>query len=209
MACNGIAWKGRRTDMRYELRLTKLAKRLECVGFSDALLTDAAMPGRSNLNATAVLKSPQSKRFALAAISVKFGTFLLALSPSSVSISASAETLLFTGATVHTVSGATITNGQVLVRDGKIAAVGENVSVPNARQIYLDGLQLYPGMIALNTDLGLVEIDAVRSTIDVHEVGDYTPDVYSWLAVNPDSELLPVARANGISPISNPCRKER
>ena len=110
-----------------------------------------------------------------------------------------AETLLLTGATVHTVSGATITNGQVLVRDGKIAAVGKSVSGGGAREISLKSQHLYPGLVALNTDLGLVEIDAVRSTVDVREVGEYTPDVFSWLAVNPDSELLPVARANGVS----------
>src|ERR1041385_8747367 len=56
-------------------------------------------------------------------------------------------------------------------------------------------------MIALNTDLGLVEIDAVRATRDDRESGDDfgRADVRSWLAVNPDSELLPVARANGVS----------
>lgn len=112
---------------------------------------------------------------------------------------ASAETLVLTGATVHTVSGETITNGQVLVRDGKITAVGTSVAAADAKKISLDGLHLYPGMIALNTDLGLAEIDAVRATLDIREVGEYTPDVYSWLAVNPDSELLPVARANGVS----------
>jgi len=110
-----------------------------------------------------------------------------------------AETILLTGATVHTVSGETITNGQVLLRDGKIAAVGKSVSSEGAKEISLKGQHLYPGMIALNTDLGLVEIDAVRSTVDVREVGEYTPDVFSWHAVNPDSELLPVARANGVS----------
>ncbi len=110
-----------------------------------------------------------------------------------------AETVLLTGAIVHTVSGATITNGQILVRDGKIAAVGQSVSSEGAKEISLKGQHLYPGMIALNTDLGLVEIDAVRSTVDVREVGEYTPDVFSWHAVNPDSELLPVARANGVS----------
>lgn len=110
-----------------------------------------------------------------------------------------AETLLLTGATVHTVSGETITNGQVLVRDGKIAAVGTSVSSTGAKEVLLAGQHLYPGMIALNTDLGLAEIDAVRATLDIREVGEYTPDVYSWLAVNPDSELLPVARANGVS----------
>lgn len=114
-------------------------------------------------------------------------------------VAASAETLLLSGATIHTVSGETITNGQVLVRDGKIAAVGTSVAPADAKQVSLDGLHLYPGMTALNTDLGLAEIDAVRATLDIREVGEYTPDVYSWLAVNPDSELLPVARANGIS----------
>jgi len=114
-------------------------------------------------------------------------------------VSVKSETLLLSGATVHTVSGEVITNGQVLIRDGKIAAVGKSVTGDGAKEISLAGQQLYPGMIALNTDLGLAEIDAVRSTLDIREVGEYTPDVYSWLAVNPDSELLPVARANGVS----------
>ncbi len=110
-----------------------------------------------------------------------------------------AESLVLVGATIHTVSGETIANGQVLLRDGKISAVGKSVPTTGAKIVSLEGQHLYPGIIALNTDLGLVEIDAVRSTVDVREAGDYTPDVYSWLAVNPDSELLPVARANGIS----------
>lgn len=110
-----------------------------------------------------------------------------------------AETLLITGATVHTVSGETIPAGQVLIKDGKISAVGKTVSATGARAMDLAGLHLYPGMIALNTDLGLVEIGAVRATRDQSEVGEFTPEVQSWLAVNPDSELLPVARANGVA----------
>jgi len=117
----------------------------------------------------------------------------------SVSGVAAAEKLLLTGATVHTISGETLTNGFVLVQAGKIAAVGKSPTTSAATQIRLEGLHLYPGLLALNTDLGLVEIGAVRATLDETEVGDYTPDVYSWLAVNPDSELLPVGRASGIS----------
>lgn len=112
---------------------------------------------------------------------------------------ASAESLLLTGATVHTVSGETIPAGQVLIKDGKISAVGKTVSAADAKTVDLAGLHLYPGMIALNTDLGLVEIGAVRATRDQSEVGEFTPEVQSWLAVNPDSELLPVARANGVA----------
>jgi imidazolonepropionase-like amidohydrolase len=112
---------------------------------------------------------------------------------------AAAETLLLTGATVHTVSGETLSPGQVLIRDGKIAAVGKSLSAGDAATVDLAGQHLYPGLIALNTVLGLTEISAVRATEDTTEVGDYAPDVESWIAVNPDSELIPVTRANGIA----------
>ena len=110
-----------------------------------------------------------------------------------------AASLLLTGATVHTVSGDTIAPGQVLIEDGKIAAVGPAVAAPNVATLDLHGQHLYPGLILLDSILGLTEIEAVRSTADNTEVGDYTPDVESWIAVNPDSELLPVSRANGIA----------
>lgn len=110
-----------------------------------------------------------------------------------------AGTVLLNGATVHTVSGATLSPGQVLVRDGRIEAVGTNLAVRADREVDLAGQHLYPGLVAASTSLGLVEIDAVRATSDQAEAGDYTPDVESWVAVNPDSELIPVARANGIT----------
>jgi imidazolonepropionase-like amidohydrolase len=109
------------------------------------------------------------------------------------------ETFLLTGATVHTVSGETISPGQVLLKEGKISAVGKSLSAKDAKTVNLTGLHLYPGIIALHTELGLVEIPAVRATRDAREVGEYTPEVESWVAVNPDSELLAVARANGVS----------
>src|SRR5215216_1882249 len=102
------------------------------------------------------------------------------------------EAFLLSGATVHTISGQTLSPGQVLVQDGKIAAVGTTVSPQGARVIELTNQHLYPGLIALNTVVGLTEISGVRSTQDTTEVGDYTPDVESWIAVNPDSELIPV-----------------
>jgi imidazolonepropionase-like amidohydrolase len=110
-----------------------------------------------------------------------------------------AATLLFSGATVHTVSGDTISPGQVSIKDAGIVAVGKTLSAPDAQTIELNGLHLYPGLIALNTVLGLSEIESVRATQDSTEVGDFDPAVESWVAVNPDSELLPVTRANGIA----------
>ncbi|MBI3877498.1 MAG: amidohydrolase family protein [Verrucomicrobia bacterium] len=87
----------------------------------------------------------------------------------------------------------------MLVRDGKIVEVGKKLTAPGAKQVDLKGLHLFPGLIASSTSLGLVEIDAVRATRDTTEVGEFHPEVRSWLSVNPDSELLAVARANGIT----------
>jgi len=106
---------------------------------------------------------------------------------------------LLTGATVHTISGETLSPGQVLLEDNKIVAVAKSISAHGAKTIDLTGQHLYPGMIALNTMLGLMEIGAVRATQDSTEAGEFTPDVESWIAVNPDSELIPVTRANGIA----------
>jgi imidazolonepropionase-like amidohydrolase len=114
-----------------------------------------------------------------------------------------AETLLLENAIVHTVSGDTIASGSVLIENGKISNVsgtGARLNLPpGTRRIDLKGQHLYPGLIALNSALGLTEIQSVRATRDERDVGDYTPDLESWIAVNPDSELIPVTRANGIA----------
>jgi imidazolonepropionase-like amidohydrolase len=115
---------------------------------------------------------------------------------------ARAETILFRNATIHTVSGAAIENGQILIKDGQILEVGKKLKNAKDRAdriVRLKGAHLYPGLIATTSTLGLVEVNALRQTRDYSEVGSYTPDVFSWVSVNPDSELIPVARANGIS----------
>lgn len=112
---------------------------------------------------------------------------------------ASADTLLLRGATVHTVTNGTIESGDVLIRDGKIAAVAARIDDKADRVIELKGLHLFPGLVSATTELGLVEIAGVRASVDDRETGEFTPEVESWLAVNPDSELIPVARANGIT----------
>ncbi len=113
--------------------------------------------------------------------------------------SARAETLLFRAAVVHTIANGDITDGEVLVKDGKILLIGKGLPTTGAQLIELKGQHLYPGLIAPNSSLGLVEIGGVRASVDTTEVGAFTPDVQSWIAVNPDSELIPVARANGIT----------
>lgn len=111
----------------------------------------------------------------------------------------SAETLLLRGATVHTVARGTLEPGDVLIRDGRIAEVAGRIGAQADRTLDLKGMHLFPGLISASTDLGLVEIAGVRAAVDDRETGEFTPEVEAWLAVNPDSELIPVARANGVT----------
>lgn len=104
------------------------------------------------------------------------------------------------GGTIHTVSGDVIENGTVLFVSGKITAVGTGVELPEGtEQLDVSGKHVYPGMIAANTNLGLVEVGAVRASRDFAEVGDINPNVRAEAAINPDSELIPVTRANGVT----------
>ncbi len=112
---------------------------------------------------------------------------------------ANAERFVLRAGAVHTISGETIQPGEILIDGRDIVEVGEKVSREGARIVELPNQRVYPGLIAVNTTLGLVEIEAVRATRDFNEVGQFTPDVQSWIAVNPDSELIPVARANGVT----------
>jgi imidazolonepropionase-like amidohydrolase len=156
------------------------------------------MTARSAIAWTSMNKSPSKISLVTAAISRAVIPMLLLLGLHAEP--AGAESLLLSNAIVHTVSDATLTPGSVLVKDGKIEAVGAQLAAPGVKVIDLQGQHLYPGLIALNSALGLSEIEAVRSTQDTTESGEgYQPDVQSWIAVNPDSEIIPVTRANGIT----------
>jgi imidazolonepropionase-like amidohydrolase len=103
------------------------------------------------------------------------------------------------GATVHPVSGPPIEGATVLIEDGKIAAVGKDVTLPaDVTVVDARGLHLYPGMIDAGTVLGLTELGSARETHDFAEGGDFQPDLRAVIGINPDSELIPVTRANGV-----------
>jgi imidazolonepropionase-like amidohydrolase len=103
-------------------------------------------------------------------------------------------------AVVHTVSGGIIEDGTVSFRAGRIVAVGRGLPPePGAQVVDAAGKHLYPGLIDANTVVGLVEIGSVAGGVDVAETGAINPQVQTAIAVNPDSELIPVTRANGIT----------
>jgi imidazolonepropionase-like amidohydrolase len=102
-------------------------------------------------------------------------------------------------ATLHPVDGAPIADGRLRIEGGRIAALGgAEVSTAGAEVVDLGGRHVYPGLVAANTVMGLVEVEAVRATVDQAEVSAIKPEVRAEVAVNPDSEHIPVTRANGV-----------
>ncbi|NOT62764.1 MAG: amidohydrolase family protein [Acidobacteria bacterium] len=112
------------------------------------------------------------------------------------------NTIAITNARIVTVSGATHEKGTIVIRDGKIIAVGPTAPVPTGAKIIPGaGLTVYPGMIDTYTTLGLTEVDAVNATVDTTELGDYNANMKALTAVQPNSELIPVARSNGVTTV--------
>lgn len=106
------------------------------------------------------------------------------------------------GGTAYTITEGTIENCTIILRDGKIEAIGANLSVPgDVRVIDCKGLRVYPGLIDGGTRLGLSEIGSDPRTHDYNEVGAVVPQMRALSAINPNSALIPVTRVNGVTTV--------
>ncbi|MGH7656004.1 MAG: hypothetical protein ACREN6_15210, partial [Gemmatimonadaceae bacterium] len=107
-----------------------------------------------------------------------------------------------THAKIVPVTGPEIASGTLVIgMDGKIKALGANVSVPaGAKVIDATGLSVYPGMMDGGTSMGLSEIpQGAESTVDVTEVGDFNPNVQAFFGINPHSAHVGVTRVVGVT----------
>jgi imidazolonepropionase-like amidohydrolase len=151
---------------------------------------------------TRILKMPENRTTASRQdlAHKRFGLLLLVL-VALCAPAAQAQTYAITGAKIHTLTGPPIPSGTVVIRDGKVAAVGANVPVPSGAQVInARGLEVYPGFFDAVTNLGLTEVgQGAPGTVDTAELGDYNPQVVAATAVHPASEHIPVARANGVT----------
>lgn len=110
-------------------------------------------------------------------------------------------TVIITGATAHTGNGEVIENSAIAFENGKLSYVGPLSGADTSsydQVIDAEGKHVYPGFIALNSTLGLVEIDAVRATNDIEEVGHFLPNIRSIIAYNAESKVVESMRPNGI-----------
>ena len=111
------------------------------------------------------------------------------------------ETITIVGATAHIGNGTVIENSVIVFENGKITTITEEnkTHVKDQGQVlFAKGKHIYPGFIASNTTLGLVEINAVRSTRDQDEIGDMIPNVRSLIAYNAESKVIESMRPNGV-----------
>lgn len=117
-------------------------------------------------------------------------------------LSQPAPTIAIVGGTVYPVSGPRIERGTVLMRGGRIVAVGANVTVPaDAQRVDATGKWVTPGLINAATQLGLVEVGAVAETRDASARGrDQVAAAFTvWDGLNPASVHLASARNDGIT----------
>jgi len=114
------------------------------------------------------------------------------------------KSILIFGATAHIGNGETIENSLIGFTNGKIDLVSLNSNENSYYKSKYDTLidatnhHVYPGIIALNSNLGLVEVNSVRASVDDDESGSYLPNIRSIIAYNAESKAVESMRPNGV-----------
>src|SRR5579871_1220336 len=147
------------------------------------------------------LRAPSSRLFSGAKVGNLMRVLLiLAVIPVAAQ---SPQVIAITGAKLLTVSHGTIDNGVLVMADGKITAVGRTgeVTIPkDAKVVDAKGMTVYPGLIDPESNFGLTEISADQMTNDLVERSDeIMPHMHVYDAFHAETELIPVARLNGIT----------
>jgi len=110
-------------------------------------------------------------------------------------------TYLIKGGTVVNPGAAPMPNTDILIRNNRIVAVGPGASAANAKVIDATGKFVYPGMIDANTGIGLSEIGGISTMNLRSEMGQFNPHMKALVALNVESEILGVTRANGVTTV--------
>ena len=110
-----------------------------------------------------------------------------------------AQTIAITGGTVYPVSAPKIPNGTVLIRDGRIVAVGASVAIPaGALRIDAAGKWVTPGLIHANANAGL-GVAGLSGQGEGSVQGDVNPSFNPAEGIDPAAFTIPIARTGGIT----------
>ena len=107
--------------------------------------------------------------------------------------------IILKGGIIHTVSTDVFEGYDILFSKGKIVRIEKNIMASPETDVYdVFGKHIIPGYIAPITRIGLVEIGLVKQTRDFAERGSFNPNVKANVSYNPDSDLIPITRSNGV-----------
>jgi imidazolonepropionase-like amidohydrolase len=112
-----------------------------------------------------------------------------------------ADAYAITNVTLNPVDGPPQAASTLVMRDGRIVSAGPGPAPEGVATVDGTGLFAYPGLIDAGTAIGLTEIGSVHGTRDEAEIGVFQPDLLASTALNPHSEYVPVARANGLTTV--------
>ena len=157
----------------------------------------------SNSDSSIVRRSLKRLAAAVAAASLFAALAIACVTPAHATPEAPGEAqkqpIALVGGTIHPVSGPSIVEGVVLIEKGRITAIGKDVPLPAGTQKFdVKGKHIFPSLIDAHSNMGLVEINSVKATVDDSETGSINPNVRAIVAVNPDSEIIPTTRSNGV-----------
>lgn len=154
------------------------------------------------MNNTARLTSTGLTTLALATATVIAGLVAprAASAQERMTVAPQEQPVVLRGATIHTVTKGTITNGTIVMERGKITAIGgAEVATPRgAKVVDLTGKHIYPGLIDAYSTVGLTEIGSVDMSNDISELGDFNPNVRAEVAVNAESRHIGTTRSAGV-----------
>jgi imidazolonepropionase-like amidohydrolase len=154
------------------------------------------------MNNTARLTSTGLTTLALATATVIAGLVAPRAASAQVrmTVAPQEQPVVLRGATIHTVTKGTITNGTIVMERGKITAIGgAEVATPRgATVVDLTGKHIYPGLIDAYSTVGLTEIGSVDMSNDISELGDFNPNVRADVAVNAESRHIGTTRSAGV-----------
>jgi imidazolonepropionase-like amidohydrolase len=140
------------------------------------------------------------KQVAMAALVAAFVAPHAAQAQVTIPVAAQEIPVVLKGATIHTVTKGTITNGTIVLERGKITAIGgPEVATPRAAKVVdVSGKHIYPGLIDAYSTVGLTEIGAVDVSNDIAERGDFNPNIRAEIAVNAESRHIGTTRSAGV-----------
>ena len=115
-----------------------------------------------------------------------------------VSMANAQEIILIVNGKIRPIVGKPIDNGCLLIENGKVAKIGTYIQAPpKATVIDAKGMFVFPGMIALMTEIGVTGYPGAGN--DVDELGVTTPQADPYDAINPEDSTIEVTRLGGIT----------